>query len=905
MSFRSIGAPGSGLSGWSAKLAEGEDDGTKLSLAGPPLNTKPPSPWLPAIVPGTVLTMLVAAGKFPDPYIGVNNLKIADLHQGAEIYTYWFVADFEVSTATVPDGRVWLRFRGINYSANVFVNGNLLTVNTPLVGMFKRHELDISDAVQRGSKKNRVAVLVVPPSPAGDPVAKKISDGPGSSCQGGDRLIGQSVTAQFTGGWDFVQPIRDRCTGIWDIVSTVETGPVSFAKDPQIVNAIKWDGNKAVSAEVTVTVSLRNTSRSPQSGNVKFAVGDVDGTQPFSINGDEPALPVKVSVSISEPTLWWPNGHGAQHLYDTTTLVTTAGGDSDVYKHRIGVRELTSTVDPGTGCRPSTGGRLFTVNKVKIFIRGGCWTFPDAMLKHSAQNYDDQVHHHAMMNMNLIRIWGGGITERPEFYNACDKYGILVWQEFWITGDCNQYGENPRDHSLFMDSAGDAIEMLRNHASLALWVGGNEGRPPGDLDGSLKTAVADLDPKTAYVSYSTDPDGGFGLEGGGPYTDGPYGIQIPKRFFDNSFTPHRRSVPGNPPVAFNPEYGSVGTPVADTIRKILPEDCDHFPKVHSKTEFSKVNLGWGAHTYIPYWSEEHRGGEEPIITPNQVDLYGVPASLDAFCEQAQAAQYQQYKAMYEGHNTHMWSWYTGHNIWRSQNGWAGLRGGLYDMFLEQTGGYYGVRSAGERIHAQLNLANGDLEVVNNSHEPVDGLTLDVRVCDETGKLQTGLSQEIKVKGPIPEIAVTKRVGSLVELINQEKLHIIRLRLRKDGKELGRNLDWTNASKDKGAFKPLRGLPKTSVEAMVINTSCEKTSCTVGLELANTSETIAFNIRLQVLDKNNGDRILPVFFTDNYVSVLPNNEEKLVINFEFEQPKDTTPVLSLAGWNTETKKIAIG
>ncbi|MEM7283901.1 MAG: glycoside hydrolase family 2 TIM barrel-domain containing protein, partial [Pseudomonadota bacterium] len=179
--------------------------------------------------------------------------------------------------------------------------------------------------------------------------------------------------------------------------------------------------------------------------------------------------------------------------------------------HTCDRREVSTRVVDGSDDDPDNAdenGRVFVVNKKRIFIRGGCWTFSDAMLRHSAQNYDDQIRHHAMMNLNLIRIWGGGTTERPEFYEACDRYGILVWQEFWITADCNHGQQNPEDHALFMRSAIDAIGLVRNHASLALWVGGNEGPPPGDLDRRLAAAIGVNDPDREYVSYSTDPKAG-------------------------------------------------------------------------------------------------------------------------------------------------------------------------------------------------------------------------------------------------------------------------------------------------------------------------------------------------------------------------------------------------------------
>ena len=367
-----------------------------------------------------------------------------------------------------------------------------------------------------------------------------------SSCQGEDRLIGRSVTAQFSGGWDFVQPQRDRNVGIWDKVEILETGPVRFATRlvepgfentvsygsvPRIATKIEWNDDDASAAHISASMLLQNSTSWRRRVRVRMRVGNQIGTTEVQLPGNE-STEVNVRVTLNNPELWWPNGHGVQRLYDVAIEVidlTIIRKLSDRFECKVGIREIRSFVD-GEDIDPDNlqeNGRVFEVNKKRIFIRGGCWTFPDARLRHDAQNYDDQVRLHATMNLNLIRLWGGGLTERQEFYEACDNYGMLVWQEFWITADCNSGGENPRDPDLFMLSALDAISLIRNHSSLAIWVGGNEGPPPGALNERLRRAIATNDPDREYVSYSTDPRAGFGLYSGA-FTDGPYRIVDPR-----------------------------------------------------------------------------------------------------------------------------------------------------------------------------------------------------------------------------------------------------------------------------------------------------------------------------------------------------------------------------------------
>ncbi|MCP4384408.1 MAG: hypothetical protein GY798_23860 [Hyphomicrobiales bacterium] len=897
------------LGNWWARPVRPGDSGRALSR---PETTVAGEEWLSAVVPGTVLTSLVAAGQAEDPYFGTNNDNIVDVHDEPDRYTYWYLTDFEhVSSSRAPSTRNWLRFRGINYAADVYLNG--LKINeTRLEGMFLRHEIDVTEGLRPGA--NRLVVRVEPPLPPGNPIPKTprspgYEPGMASVCQGEGGLLGRSVTAQFSGGWDFVHPVRDRNTGIWDEVVLIETGAVSFGNrivdpkggaisyvtSPRITTRITWEGDQAKEALVTASMLLRNSVDRAVTGRVTLRVGEVTGAIDFSLVGGG-ELELDVQVTIRDPDLWWPNGHGRQHLYDVDVDVVAEGRVSDCYRHKLGIREIHSAVDGATDGPDNAGenGRVFSVNRKRIFIRGGCWTFSDAMLRHSAQDYDDQIRHHAMMNLNLIRIWGGGITERPEFYEACDRYGLLVWQEFWITADCNHGDQNPEDHVLFMRSAIDAIALIRNFASLALWVGGNEGPPPGDLDARLAMAIAVNDPGRNYISYSTDPKAGLGLHGTA-FSDGPYGIIEPKRFFTAAYTPHHRTSTGTP-VAYNPEYGSVGMPVADSVRLFMaPRDYNQIPDITQKT-WPSLNPSWIAHSYIPFFHDVE--GTTP--TQDQIDLYGKPTTLDAFCEQAQAAQYQQYKALLEGRNSHMWTGYTGGNIWRSAPGWPVLRGGLYDGYLEATGGYFGARLAGQPKHVQLNLADGTLQIVNNTSDDLTGLEISVAVCDASGRRRDDLGETIAVSSPVTANGVTT-VGSLRALVESSDLHIVRLELREAGRPIARNLDWLVNSDSADRYSALRRLSAATLAVKVSASDTDGDTRTVHLNAENRGDIIAFFVRLQVVTSS-GDRVLPVFASDNYLSLLPGEAQDVSLGLRTNNTRSTA--LWLSGWNVESRTVQL-
>ena len=171
--------------------------------------------WIPAVVPGTVLTTMLENKQIPDPFYGMNNEKIPDIFKtGSDFYTYWFVKDFKETAK--PGEQVWLHFRGVNYSFDVYLNGKKLNTKRHS-GMFLRQSYNITSALQK-SGSNRLAVIVFPPDAVGN----------ANGGQGGDGTIAKNVAHQYVAGWDWIQPIRDRNTGIWDKVLIEKTGKINI-----------------------------------------------------------------------------------------------------------------------------------------------------------------------------------------------------------------------------------------------------------------------------------------------------------------------------------------------------------------------------------------------------------------------------------------------------------------------------------------------------------------------------------------------------------------------------------------------------------------------------------------------------------------------------------------------------
>jgi len=822
--------------------------------------------WLEAVVPGTVLTTLLHNDKVPDPFYAMKNDSIPDIYNtGVDYYTYWFYTTFEMPES-INYANAWLNLRGINYSAEVYLNGKKVNKDT-IKGMFLRHRFNITNYIHSG-EKNRLAILVHPPNPPG-----KANGG-----QGGDGVIAKNVTMQFTAGWDWIKPIRDRNTGIWDKISVTTSGPVTL-EDPYITTDVpgkRTPGNEQEPAYVNISVQAQNHGEKALSGYCNYKIGDYSDRIAVQIPAESKKQIEFKTLEIQNPNLWWPNGMGKANLYPVEIQFIKEGKHiSDSKNLKIGIRDITTNMDT------TSGGRIFRVNGQKLFVRGGNWIASDALLRLSAERYEHEVRMHAEANLNTIRIWGGSITERPEFYEACDRHGILVWQDLWITGDCNgrwrdpkkkesrkQRRQYPDDHQLFLKSARDQIKMLRNHPSLCVWIGGNEFPPPHDINDSLKNKIFPaLDRKREYFELSTSENLSQNIYPG-TVGDGPYGYQDPEMFFN------KRQYP------LNSEIGSVGMPVYESLKKILsPEHLENFP---GKTD--ELDREWRYHCYIGY-----RTGRFDYI-----DIYGNPETAKAFCEQAQIASYLQYRSLIEGMNAQMWDWYTGVLIWKTQNPWSSLRGQLYDHSLAQNGAFYGVKKAAQPLNAQLNVGDRSIKVVNTTARAKENLTLETSIYDRFGKQHEKTVRRVS----IPSMD-TKRLFKVYPPSDTTKVFFVKLRLLENNMEISENFYWL--SDNRYNFRYLNQLKdvQVSMDDERLNDG------TIKIKLKNEGNTPALWNHLQIYDSKSNERILPAFYSDNYFSLLPGESKTVTIDVPKGVRKEAADMsVELSGYNSETRKIQI-
>ncbi|RYE04875.1 MAG: glycosyl hydrolase, partial [Sphingobacteriaceae bacterium] len=713
--------------------------------------------------------------------------------------TYWFVKDFE-EAAPANGHQVYLNFRGINYSAEIYLNGKKVNPKTH-VGMFLRESYNITSLLNKNGK-NRLAVLVYPPDPVGNP----------NGGQGGDGRIAKGVGLQYTAGWDWIQPMRDRNTGIWDKVTIEKTGEINL-KNPHVITVVpgvrEVSGNQQPAA-IKASAELQNPTNHAVKGVLQYVLDGNTVSKPVTILANSTQEVSVPDFSLKNPKLWWPNGYGPQNLYNLKMSFVANGTVSDQENVSVGVREISSEWNA------ETHSRQININGQKVFIKGGNWIISDAMLRFTDARYDAEVRFHRDMNLNLIRVWGGALVERPEFYAACDKYGLLVFQDFWISGDADGKWVDPMkkddqwtrrkypdDHALYLKSVADQIKLVRNYASLAIWCGGNEITPPEDILLAVRdTIMPKLDGTRWFVDYSNSEKMSMNTLGGNG--DGPYGIQPLSAFWEDRTYP------------FNSEIGSVGVSDYESLQR-----------------------------------------------------------------------YDQYRALMEGFSSHMWSWYTGTIIWKTQNPWTAMRGQMYDYYLDPNACLYGLHSGSEPLHAMYNPISGMVSVVNNTFETKRDLMLVAKTVDMNGR-DSSITQ-VFVEAQPASVKNFLPIKTVVEQRSKDKgVFLVLQILDKNKNKLSENIYWLPDAN--GNHSGLQKLAKSQLQTSVQKLSNGKIEVT----LSNPANApMAFFNRLSLVDAATHKRVLPVFYDDNYVSVLPGEQKKIVIE---NASKMNNPQLSVSGWN---------
>ena len=853
------------------KAGDTTDPGEKISSSDYPTEK-----WLPAIVPGTVLNSLVYNQKYPEPYYGVNNKieskLIPDISQvGRDFYTYWFRTEFAVPQS-FKGKNVWLQLDGINYRAEVWVNGNLLsTIN----GMFIQDYINVTDFVKIG-KNNALAVKVYPVDVPGSTKPKSWGAA-GEFHNGGNGNIGLNTTMLMTVGWDFtfMDGIRDRNTGIWKNISIYATGKVAL-RHPFIKSELrKPDYDQA---RETVSVEVINSSTSNSGINCKVKGEIVGENISFEksfrvIRGEQKLVTFSPEefpqLVMNSPRLWWPVNKGPQNLYDLKLTVSVDGVICDSVKTRFGIREITSDT------KTPDKSRVFYVNGKRLFIRGTNW-IPEAMLRHSDERTYAELRYTRQSGVNLLRMWGGGIAESDYFFQLCDELGLLVWQEFWMTGDTR----HPHDKALYMSNVESTVKRIRNHPSLAYYVASNEST---EMTGTPEL-LNQLDGTRGYQMQS---------ECAGVHDGSPYKQVNPMQHYENTASPRGSRVDG-----FNPEYGAPTLPTVEILREMMDEK-DLWPINKEVWDYLDGN---GFHLMTTMYTD-------------LVNHYGKSSSIDEFAQKGQLLGAINSKSIWEVWNYNkldygdrfcsgLLFWY--HNC--SMRQVASRMSCMWDWSLEPTASLYHTANSLEPLHAQFDYLKNTVSVVNDFYRSFDNYKVTAQVYDINSRKV--FEESAAVNLPADGVANDALTIRFPDGISQ--VHFIKLILKDEkGKEISSNFYWRSNDKYEGkttltgpaasGFEDLSKLRASKVK-LAYKVREEGDNYFVDITMRNTSNQIAFFNQLQFLNAKMSP-IRPSFYTDNFFSLTPGEKKTVTIETAKEKLSEGA-MLVLKGWNIDSQKYKL-
>ena len=840
----------------------------------------PTEGWLPAVVPGTVLNSLVHDGIYPEPYYGLNNKLesnlIPDLYRaGRDFYTYWFRTEFRLDRKECGGRKVWLQADGINYRAEIWLNGSMVGSTA---GMFLQRVIDITDKVTF-DRKNVLAVKVYPVDMPGTirPKGGKSFGANGEFQNGGNGEIGRNVTQLMTVGWDFfyLDGIRDRNTGIWRDISLFTTGRVRLAH-PFVKSELSKPGYDV--AHQTVSVEVTYPDYIPQNTWRKAKVsGEIHGEgirfeKEVSLYRGEVKEVVFTpeefpQLVIRNPRLWWPLNKGKQELYDLTLKVEFDGRVSDSISTRFGIREIASTTDT------PDKSRTFSVNGRPLFVRGTNW-LPEAMLRTSDERTRAELRYTAQSGVNLIRFWGGGITESDYFFQLCDSLGILVWQEFWMTGDTN----HPNDPGVYYSNVVSTVKRIRNHPSLAYYVSSNESTEMPQMERLLER----LDGTRGYQMQS---------ECGGIHDGSPYKQVNIMSHYEDKASPRGSRVYG-----FNPEYGAPCLPTVECLREMMDEK-DLWPVNKAVWDYSDGN---GFHLMSTLYTD-------------MTNEYGPSQSIEEFAEKAQFLGAMNYKSIWEVWNYNKFGYgdrYTsGFLYWYHNSAVRQVAGRMWDWSLEPTAALYAAQNACEPLHPQFDYLKNTVSVVNDHYRAYRGYRVTAEVYDLDMRRIDSQSAAVD----LPEDGVANDVLTLDFSASKTPVQFIKLRLFDErGKQAGSNFYWRSDNEYKGAntltgpatagFQSLGELARTRVAASY-ETSVEDGCHYIDLRLKNTGRTVAFFTQVQWLDGRRKP-VRPSFYTDNFLCLMPGESRTVRIETALDKLPEETYTLVVRGFNLDTREFKV-
>ncbi len=832
-----------------------------------------PNNWYSIHVPSTVLAALVDNGVYENPYYGLNLKNIPGFRQGrwlamrkdSPFYpSWWYRRSFNLPE-NFRGKNISLHLDGVNYQANVWLNGRKIADSSAVKGMFRRFELDITDQANIAGD-NVVAVQVFAPG--------HIADIPYRTKQ-----------VQATTGWDDHNPQPpDLNMGLWRKVYLTASGPIKL-RYPYVATDLPLPSLD--SADLTISAELTNVTDHPVSGELSGRIENIRFSKAVDLAAGETKTVVFTpeefpQLTLEHPRLWWPNPVGPQNLYDLLLDVQVDGESSDSDSLRFGVREVSTAINDG-------GWRGYMVNGKNVLIRGGAWMSSDMLLRLTPQRYEALIRYAREANLNMLRSEGFSIRETNEFYDLCDTYGVMVTQQI--------FGRSIPDEELAVANVKDMLLRIRNHPSLVHFLGHDETFPTARLDSAYRALIAEYTPERSYQPHS----GAFDIEKrfktGGTRTGT---LELWTYAPPSHYYRHKKD--GAWGFAQSGGIGGVVAPLQSML-KIMPEK-DLWPPFNETFSFHTVLQG------VHYFDE---------FFDAMRARYGEADGIKDFCAKGQAMNYASARGMYEAYGRNKFD-ALGITAWKYDAAWpAALTWQYVDWFLNVGGAYYGAKKACEPLHIQYAYDDDGVYVVNSLLRGFEKLQASATIYN------LDMSKKFAKSAVVSVAANDKTQAFIIDFPDDvSKTFFLSLKLENaDGALVSDNFYWLSttpyvegkkrekaiqngaqrwhvfaaAPKSQPDFTALAALPKVKLETSYsVNKQGQENVATVNIR--NPSSTLAFMVHLSITRGVAGESVLPVYWNDNYFSLLPGESKTVRANFSNENFAREKAVVKIDGWNVE-------
>jgi hypothetical protein len=774
----------------------------------------------------------------------------------------------------------------------VWLNGTQIADSTEMAGMFAEYSLDVSKQIKAGSD-NVLAVKIYPLDYPGLPATEQLKTlGDFFENGGPTGDIGKNVTMLCSVGWDWIPPVRDRNMGIWLPVYLRTSGGVTIG-DPKVVTSIP-DLPDTTRAKISLNLRLVNHNNIDVNGKLKVIIAPenfkgktLEFSKNVSITKNSPATidlngENTKELNIQNPVLWWPNGYGKPSLYRIRLRYSDNTGISDDTSFVFGIRTVSTKAVNVNGFYR----RDFYVNEKRVHLTGGAWV-PDMMLNRDSVRYDYEMHLCRNSNINLLRIWGGGVTPCDEFFEAADRYGLLVWSDFWITGDTQGEFKGspdwPLEGNIFIRNVKSTILRIRNHPSLLVWTGGNEGHARKELYESMRESIITLDGTRPFIPSSSGfaklPSGWNGAWPdnlpSGVYSGGPYTWQDPKIYYSKA-TAGRDWV-------FKDETGIPSQPPYNIMSKIIPDLT-----WDNKLPFP-LNNSWGYHDACT------GNGRYDLYYKEMVKRYGEPSSMEDFCNKMQLMNAIGYQGIFEAAGYKL-NDIGGVLLWKVNSAFPSVVWQVYDWFLMPNAGYYFMQNACEPVHIQLNPSNLKVLAINRTYHTFPGLIAQVDIFGMDSK--SIFHEEKNVILSNTEVKETADLSSALKGASGVNFVVLNLK-NNTGKIISHNAYWLSNA---GDYTSLQDLQKTNLDIKVLASAKGKSENSWTIQISNNTSRLAFFIRQQLM--LGGEEILPSYWSSNYFTLAPSETTTVTVSCPTVKLDGKNPAMKISGLNVNEQGLSL-